>query len=290
MKKYLLTIISLIMITTCLTGCLKRDRMEDIKIATTIYPIEYVTNILYGEHSKVKSIYPRNSVSTTYKMTEKQLKDFSEYDLFIYNGESKERDYATKMLHNNKGLKIIDATYGLDTTNTSSDIWLNPSNILMIGQNIKNELTDYITDPYLIKDINDKYTTKLKVDITELETEFKKTADNSVNKKIIVADESLNFLKKYGFEVIDLTTKGKEKQNNIDLAKTLLNNKKLSYIFVMEHTNDINVVNELKDHYKIQTLKFRTLDTITEQDIQNNDDYLSIMHNNINLLQQETYK
>ena len=79
-------IITLILIITIfMTGCLKRDRMEDINIATTIYPIEYVTNRLYGEHSNIKSIYPRDSVSSTYKMTKKQLKDFSEYDLFIYN-------------------------------------------------------------------------------------------------------------------------------------------------------------------------------------------------------------
>lgn len=290
MKKYLIIIFMTLIATSCLTGCLKRDKMEGIKIATTIYPIEYVTNRLYGDYAEVKSIYPKNSVSTTYKVTDKQLKDFSEYDLFIYNGESKERDYATKMLHFNKNLKIIDATYGLDNTNTSSDIWLNPSNILMIGQNIKNELADYITDPYLVKDINEKYTTKLKVDITELETELKKTADNSVSNKIVVADESLNFLKKYGFDVINLTNNKKEKENNIDLAKSLFANNKLSYIFIMEHTNNNEIVKNLISTYNIKTLEFRTLDTITEKDEQNNDDYLSIMHNNISLLQQETYK
>ena len=290
MKKYLITIFVILITASCLTGCLKRDKMEGIKIVTTIYPIEYVTNRLYGDYANVKSIYPKNSVSTTYKVTDKQLKDFSEYDLFIYNGESKERDYATKMLHHNKNLKIIDATYGLDNTNTSSDIWLNPSNILMIGQNIKNELIDYITDPYLVKDINEKYTTKLKVDITELETELKKTADNSVNNKIVVADESLNFFKKYDFDVINLKKKKKEKESNIDLAKTLFENNKLSYIFVMEHTKNNEIVDSLINTYNIKTLEFRTLDTITEKDEQNNDDYLSIMHNNINLLQQETYK
>ena len=160
----------------------------------------------------------------------------------------------------------------------------------MRGQNIKKELSDYITEPYEIKDINEKYTTKLKVDITELETELKKTADNSVNNKIVVADESLNFLKKYGFDVINLTDNKKEKQSNIDLAKTLFSSNKLSYIFVMEHTKNNQIVNELKNTYNIKTLEFRTLDTITEKDEQNNDDYLSIMHNNISLLQKETYK
>ena len=46
----------------------------------------------------------------------------------------------------------------------------------------------------------------------------------------------------------------------------------------------------LKTTYKIDVLVFRTLDTITETDENNNDDYLSIMHNNISLLQKEHYK
>lgn len=289
MKKTIIISSILIITLSCLTGCFKRDKMEDINIATTIYPIEYVTNRLYGNNSKIKSIYPRDSISNSYKITNKQLNDYSEYDLFIYNGESKEREYATTMLNNNKNLKIIDAAYGLDATYSMSDIWLNPSNILMLGQNIKNELTEYISYRYLVEEIKDQYTL-LKVDITELETEIKKTADNSVDNQIIVADESLNFLEKYGFKVINLTNNGKDKENNIALAKELLNSRKLNYVFVMDHSRSYEIVNQLKEIYKAQILTFRTLDTITEKDEQNNDDYLSIMHSNIDLLKQETYK
>lgn len=289
MKKTIIVLFILIITLSCLTGCFKRDKMEDINIATTIYPIEYVTNRLYGNNSKIKSIYPRDSISSSYKITNKQLKDYSEYDLFIYNGESNEREYATTMLNNNKNLKIIDAAYGLDATYSMSDIWLNPSNILMLGQNIKNELTEYISYRYLVEEIKDQYTL-LKVDITELETEIKKTADNSVDNQIIVADESLNFLEKYGFKVINLTNNNKEKEDNIETAKKLLESDKLNYIFVMDHNKSYEIVNELKNSYNAQILTFRSLDTITEKDEQNNDDYLSIMHSNIDLLKQETYK
>ena len=212
MKKLLIIAIGILTLTT-LTGCLKRDKMEDIKVATTIYPIEYVTNRIYKDHSQIKSIYPRNSIASEYKITKKQLNDYSEYDLFIYNGESKEREYATKMLNENKKLKIIDAAYGLEKTYADSDIWLNPSNILMIGQNIKNDLTEYIEDPYLKDEIIENYN-QLKVDITELETELKKAADNSINKNLIVADESLNFLEKYGFNIINLTENKKKRKEN----------------------------------------------------------------------------
>lgn len=287
MKKRI--IIFLLFITILTTGCIKRDKMENIDIITTIYPIEYVTNRLYGDYSHIKSIYPRDSIASNYKVTDKQLKDYSEHDLLIYNGESNEKDYATKMLNYNKKLKIIDAAYGLDTNYKSSDIWLNPSNILMIGQNIKNELKDYIIADYIKQKIEEKYS-MLKVDITEIETELKKTAENSVNNKIIVEDESLNFLKKYGYDVINLTENGKEKQNNIALAKELYSNKKLSYIITMEHSKNKDIVEQLKKSYSIGELKFRTLDTISEKDEKNNDDYLSIMHSNISLLQKETYK
>lgn len=289
MKKKIISLVIITLILSCLTGCFKRDSMEDINIITTIYPIEYVTTRIYGDNAKIESIYPRDSISKTYNITNKQLKDYSEYDLFIYNGETKEKEYATKMLNTNKNLKIIDAAYGLDSTYSTSDIWLNPSNILMIGQNIRNELSEYIKDPYLAKEINNKYNL-LKIDITELETEIKKTADNSINNKIVVADESLNFLEKYGFEVINLTKNGKEKESNILLARSLFENGELNYIFTLDHNNKYDIVEELKNSLNIKELNFRTLDTITEKDVKNNDDYLSIMHSNIDLIKQETYK
>ena len=177
----------------------------------------------------------------------------------------------------------IDATY------KTSDVWLNPSNILMLGQNIKNELSEYISNPYLVEELNNQYT-QLKVDITELETEIKKSADNSVDNQIIVADESLNFLKKYGFEIINLTKNGKNKESNIEKARELLKSGKLSYIFTIDHSKSYDIVETLQNDYNVETLTFRALDTITEKDEKNNDDYLSIMHSNIDLLKQEAYK
>ena len=288
MKK--ICICCLILLTILLTtGCFKRDNMEDINIITTSYPIEYVVNFLYGDNSTVKSIYPRSANVSQYEITKKQIKDFSDNDLFVYNGNTDEREYATSMLNNNRDLKIIDAAYGVDAVYSEYDLWLNPSNVLMIGQNVRNELEDYISNPYLIEEINSKYQL-LKVNISELETEYKKAADNSNDKRIISSDETLKFLEKYGFTVINLTENGEKKENNIELAKSLLKNKKLSYVFI--HENDINLdfVNNLIKQYNAEKLTFRILETITEEDVVNGDDYLSLMYDNIELVKKETYK
>ena len=54
MKKIILLLLSIL----CLTGCFKRDTMEGIDIYTTIYPITFITEKLYGEYSNIESIYP----------------------------------------------------------------------------------------------------------------------------------------------------------------------------------------------------------------------------------------
>ncbi len=291
MKKFNIIIIVLFLVVTlsCLTGCIKKDRMDNINVITSIYPIEYVANILYGDNSNIDSIYPRGSIPTSYRITSKQIKDFSEYDLFIYNGKSNEKGYATKMLNKNKNLKIIDASYGLDINYAKSDIWLVPSNILMIGQNIKNELEDYITDANLIKSIDERYLL-LKIDITALESEMKKADDSSINPTIVVADDSFNFLEKYGFKVINLTDNGKNKESNIQVARSLFASGDLSYIYEIDHSKNYDIVNELKNTYKLDVLTLKKLDTISESDEQNNDDYISIMHGNLDLIKKETYK
>jgi ABC-type metal ion transport system, periplasmic component/surface adhesin len=288
MKNKILILIGLILVFT--TGCFKRDIMEDINIATTIYPIEYVTERLYGDSSNIKTIYPRGVYSPEYKLTKKQLKDFSKYDLFIYNGNSDEKEYATYMLNKNNNLKIIDAAYSLEEVYHRSDIWLNPSNILMIAQNIRNELSDYITNKYIKAEIEQKYQ-DFKVDITKLETEMKIAADNSSDKRIICADESLRFLEKYGFEVISLMEDGKLNENNLELAIDLLDDEKLSTIFVTIESKDNDGVKKVKEYMgDVKTTEISLLENINEEDVKNNMDYISIMYNNLDLIKQETYQ
>lgn len=287
MKKKILILTIFLTLLTC--GCFKRDKMEDINIITTVYPFEYVTNRLYKDNATISSIYPKSSNINTYKFTKKQIRDFSKKDLFIYNGDNNERELAKDMLNENKNLKIIDASFGIDVSYSESDLWLNPANILMVAQNIKNELTSYITNNYIIKEIEDKYEL-LKIDITELETEFKTTADNSNNNKIIVTDTTLNFLKKYGFEIINLTENNKTIDKNIEEAKKLLNNKDLSYIFIPENTEINDTIKNLIEETKAEQLTFRTLSTITEKDQEENEDYISLMYQNLELIKKETYR
>lgn len=286
MKKKLLFIMLLLCIFT--TGCFKRDDMEDINIITTFYPIEYVTNVLYGEHSVVNSIYPDGTNVYEYKLNNKQIKDYSKQDLFIYLGLTNDSDIAISLLNKNNKLLIIDGTFGMEMKYGIEELWLNPSNLLMISQNIKNGLEEYIDSAYLNKEIDKNYD-ELKVILSELDAEIKLTAQNSKNKTLIVSNDVFKFLEKYGFTVISLDP-DTVNEKTISIAQDNLNNKSNSYIFVLENEKISEDIEALKQRTSATILTFRNITNINDEERNNRDDYIKIMNENLELIKKETYK
>ena len=112
MKKSKLLLLTLA-ITLLLTGCFKRDNMDNISIYTTTYPIEYLVNYIYGYNSNINSIYPKGVKISEYKLTDKKIKEYAQTDMFIYNGLTNEKTTAASFLNKNHHLKVIDVSKGL---------------------------------------------------------------------------------------------------------------------------------------------------------------------------------
>lgn len=285
MKKKLLFIVLLLCIFT--TGCFKRDDMENINIITTFYPIEYVTNLLYGEHSVVNSIYPDGTNIYEYTLNNKQLKDYSKQDLFIYLGLTSDSDTAINLLNKNNKLLIIDGTFGMETKYGIEELWLNPSNLLMISQNIKNGLQEYIDSAYLNKEIDENYD-ELKVILSELDAEIKLTAQNSKDKTLIVSNDVFKFLEKYGFTIISLDP-DTVNEKTMSQAQDRLKDKSSQYIFMLENEKANENIETLKKNTSATLLTFRNITNITDEERNNRDDYIKIMNENLELIKKETY-
>lgn len=287
MKKLL----KLLFITLCiitLSGCLNKDSMEDITVYTSIYPIEYVTEKLYGEHSNIISMYPNDTNPYDYKLTKKQVKDFGQGNLIVYNGLGREKDYIVDMINSNKNLKIIDSTARIEYTNSMDEIWINPSNILTIAQNIRNGLKEYITSSYLQKEIDENYN-NLKLQISTIDAEMKEMVQNATSKAIIISDNDFKFLEKYGFEIISID-KNTASDKDLSDAKKLIANKTVSYIFAKKGNASTDNINDILKSYPTTTvLELDTLNTISNSDKSDNKDYISIMYENIDLLKKELY-
>lgn len=285
LKLYFITLL-IIFMTSCVN--VKINEFENSNIITTSYPLVFFTNVLYGDHSKVKSIYPNEINPNTFKINSKQLDNFSKNNLYIYLGQDKEQSkIAIELKNRNPNILLIDAGVGINT-NFRQELLLNPSNILMMAKNIRTGLEEYINNSYISKNI-DKNLNDLNVKISEIDAELRLTSTNARYKTLVVTSNSLKFLEKYGFEIVSLD-KLTRTNEDINYFKKLVKNDFIKYIYNIENLDDDDTISNLIRTTGVKKLTIRSLDTITDEEEKINKNYYQIMNENIELIKKETFK
>lgn len=267
----------LILMVFSLTGCFKRDDMEDIDIYTTVYPITYIVQRLYGNYANINSIFPNGIDVSNYELNDKQIKDYSQGDLFIYNGLSNEKEVARKLINKNRNMKIIDVSYGLNIeygTNESAELWLSPNNYLMLATTVKDNLLDFISSTYIKEEIEKNYAS-IQEEISLIDAELREIGSSSKVKNkntIIVSTNMFKFLDNYGFNVISL----EDDKNITNDLKNNFKNGTYKYIFI-ENNIKSDAVNSLIQDYKAEVISVNTMNVLNEDEVKNNEDYINIM-------------
>ena len=281
-------LIPMLLMLFLLTGCFKQDNLDGIDIYTTVYPIEYIVTKLYGNHSNVYSIYPDEVNVDNYELTKKQIKDYSSSNMYIFNGLSKEKNYVSEMFKYNKNLMIIDASSTMEYNYSNSELWLDPSNFLMMALNIKNGLTEYIENHYLKNEIEENYES-LKVEISNIDARLKLLSENADSSTIIVDSNVFKYLEKYGFTVISLEEGATLTDKILSDAKKAIEEDNINYIFTFDKANLNSTVQSFISEYKLEPLEFKTLSNITDDERKLNEDYISLLNENIETLKNELY-
>ncbi|HIT10267.1 MAG TPA: zinc ABC transporter substrate-binding protein [Candidatus Onthousia faecigallinarum] len=287
MKKWFKFILLGGLITLC-CGC-KSDTMEDIEIITTNYPNEYIIEKLYGDHATISSIYPDGVDPDTYELTDKQLQDFAKKDLFIYTGLiDRERDLAIKLLDYNSDLKIIDSSYVLENDYDTDQLWNDPSFMLMMCQNVRISLQEYLENT-LLKDEVEKNYEDLKVEISELDADIRLTVENAPYKTIVAADNAFRFLEKYGVTVYLLNDDTSEK--DLVTIQDLIESGAITKIFTYEDneitSNVQNIINQYPNQVSYQY--FEKITILSDSERESKLDYLILMNRNLDALREELY-
>lgn len=292
MKKKLLLI--LIMCLFTLSGCtLNKDNMQDITIYTTIYPIRYLITSLYGEYSTIKSIYPSGVNPNDFELSDKKITEYANKDLFVFNSLDRDLDFAVDMINKNKKLKVIDTSMGMSFENDIAELWLNPYNYLMMAQNTKAGLLEYVDNPYLISNtdktgIEDKYE-ELKYNLSRLDADIKEDISLASYKTIVVDNDVFKFLEKYNLNVISLEENDSLSDNTVSEVKKLINNGQIKYIFSASSETNSTCKN-LIDNYGVELITLNIMNTIDGGITNSNENYITVMNNNIDLINKELYK
>lgn len=281
MKKVIVLLMSLFL----LTGCLEEEKLDKIAY-TTYYPLEFATNYMYKDFATVKSIYPNGIDTSKYTLTDKQKSIYASSDMFVYAGVTDEVKLAAEFLNTNQNISIIDGTKGLSYSSKVCELWLDPSNYLMIARNIKSTLIDYANNVYDEEKI-DKLYDELKIKISEIDVDLTMMGKNASKKNILVTNDSFNFLSKYNINVISIK-EGDTK--SINEAKKLINSGEIKYAYVLRGNTLSQEIETFIKNYNLEKIEIDSMYTITDEDKNNGNDYLSIMTENINKFKTELFR
>ena len=266
-----------------LSGC-GEDALVNNDVYTTIYPIEYLTEYLYGEDRSVLSIYPSGADVNTYELTDMQKENYSLAGLFVYNGLTNEKELAREFLNNNPELLLIDVSYGLNYEYAIEELWLSPNNYLMLAKNIKNNLIDYTTSTVLKEAIEDRYR-EIEEELSFMDAELRSVATEAKsegNATLVVSSNKLLFLENYGFQVIVL---GDEVNESIS---ELFDDGDVSDIYLCDTDQKNEFITSLESEYDANIINVDTMYTLTEEEASGNATYLTIMRSFIDNIRNTT--
>ena len=272
MKKILkVLIVGLFMLS--LSGC-SEDKLTNNEVYATIYPIEYLTDYLYGEERNVSSIYPRGANVEDYELTDMQKENYSQGGLFVYNGLTNEKELAREFLSNNRDILLIDVSYGLNFEYAIEELWLSPNNFLMLAKNIRDNFIDYTNSTVLIESIEARYA-EIEETLSFMDAELRSVATEAKsdgNPTLVVSSNKLAFLENYGFNIISLD--GDISEESIEDA---FDEGTLTDIYLCDTDEETDFISLLESDYDANIIRVDTLYTLTDEEASNNETYLTIM-------------
>lgn len=281
----------IILICCCvlLSACLNNDNFNDEYIYATIYPIEYATEMIYGENIKVSSIYPDGSNYKEFKLTEKLLNNYSRSTKFVYNGLSQEGLIARDLLNKNNNIEIIDAMKGMNFTKSIEELWLDPSNFLMVCRNIKSTLIDYENSTSVKTSIEKNYQ-KLKENISIIDVDIYNLSKNGNYKTLLVTTNTFNYLSKYGITILSIDPSNESLDKALSDARRLISKGDIKYIYSLKGETLTDSVNKFINDNKLNKIEINPFTTMTSEQRTNGSNYISLMNNIIDEFKKELFK
>ncbi|WP_018392865.1 zinc ABC transporter substrate-binding protein [Bacillus sp. 37MA] len=303
---------------------IEENEASQLTVYTTIYPLEYFAERIGGDTVNVESIMPAGADEHTYEPTTKTILELAEADLFLYNGLNLEpfAEKAEETLAG-EDVKIVNVGEHVDvevdsheghshedettheevtedghahedeTTEGGQDhehggvdphIWIDPMLAIEIASVVKDELVTLNPDGKGTYNENFK---SLKTDLESLDEQFHKMTDAAEQKEILVSHAAYGYWEEsYGIEQLSIaglsSTEEPSQKELKEIADTATKHD-IKYV-IFEQNITPKVAKVIQNEIGADSLRLHNLSTLTEEDIENGEDYFSIMEKNIETL------
>jgi len=311
MMKIYRALLSILVVGLITIGCSpsteEANNDPELTIYTSIYPIQYAVERVGGEDVTVKSVYPPGVDAHTYEPTSKEITAIAKGDAFIYLGAGMEgfaesaagalASQDVKLIEIGEHEELFHAAGhdeehhhddGHDHGDYDPHIWLDPLKMVDVSNIIKDELIALNPDK---EDIYNDNFDALKEDLVTLDHDFLDVLHAKKDKQILVSHAAFGYWEeRYGIEQIAINgLSSSSEPSQKDLTKIIEQAREHNLDYIIFEQNSSNRVSEIiQDHIGAEALTIHNLAVLTDQDIENDEDYLSLMEYNLEILDKAT--
>lgn len=289
---------------------------KQVKIFTTVYPLQYFAERIGGDSVRVSSIYPAGANEHTFEPTQKDMMELADADLFFYIGLGLEGfvDKAKKTLSEEhvKMVATVDAVSdeqleetaheheeatqeahdhesegnheGHDHGNIDPHVWMSPKISQSLALSIKNSLVEIVPEQ---QETFEKNYNELVEELHLLDDEFIEMSQSAKNKTFFVSHAAFGYIANtYGLEqlaVAGLNSQDEPSQKELTELIDLAKEKNINYILFEQNVSS-KLTEVIQKEIGAESLVLHNLGVLSKEDINNNETYFTLMNKNLEAL------
>lgn len=288
-------------------------------VMTTFYPVYYLASRIGGEAVNVEMLLESGQDAHSYESTAKDAVAVQEADLFIYQDDEMEffvsdllsivDQAATQVLESTEGIELLSGNHNHEEEEHDHEheegheeehdhehdheheeghshefdphTWLDPNFYSQQAENVKNALIEL--DPANEATYTEN-AAKLSEELTALNEEFNVGLADLENRTIVVQHEAFGYLAHaYDLEqlaISGLANNAEPSAKQLAEMTNVVNERNIQVIYV-DPTTSTTISETVSQATGAELRPLRTLEFITEEEIEQGEDYFSIMRENL---------
>ncbi|AJD91863.1 hypothetical protein JMA_25460 [Jeotgalibacillus malaysiensis] len=307
----------------CNTGSEEAASNEEaLEVYTTVYPLQYFAEEIGGEYVSVETIYPPGSDEHTFEPSQRDMIDLAEGDVFFYIGlglegfvesakdvlqsedlnmvaaadaisdaeleahahEEEEHAHDEEHAHEDEEHADEEGHEGHNHGDTDPHVWLDPVLSQSLAESVKDTLIEEMPD-------QEAYFTENYENLIErldkLDHQFEELANDAELNQFFVSHAAYSYWeKRYGIEqqaIAGISTTDEPSQRELTELIESATSQNVEYLLVEQNVSS-NLTDVIQSEIGAETLPLHNLSVLTDDDIQNEETYFSLMEKNIESL------
>lgn len=262
-----------------------------VKVVASFSAMADFAEMVGGDHVEVTNLVPAGTEPHDWEPAATDVQAIQDADLFVYNGASMEHwvddtlsslgDKAPASVKASGGIAL---RVGEEPGEDDPHVWLNPENAKAELANIKDALVK--VDPDHKADYEANYE-KYAAEFDQLDQDFKDKLGAVPNKTIVVSHEAFGYLcDAYGLTQVPITGMDAEGEPDAQTMASIIDQVKSQNIKVIfsEDLVSPKVAKQIADATGATCEVLSPIEGLTDEELAQGEDYVSVMHANLDEL------